>query len=125
MGAGMGFMGLPFLKDEGAATAFDNAAGERFTWSFTHIEVALGNAITRKAIDDNLYKAQFNPTNLGLIKSFKQTKEIIAADVFTQADCTLYCSIEFAGWSGITIPADCGYLQRWWKEVSERPSAKA
>src|SRR5215467_8721995 len=78
----MAFMGLPQLKDEGAQTAFDNAARERFTWNFVHIEVALGYAITRKAIDDNLYKAQFNPTNLKLQEAFAQFKEIQAANVF-------------------------------------------
>jgi len=78
----MAFMGLPQLKDEGAQTAFDNAAGERFTWNFVHSEVALGYAITRKAIDDNLYKAQFNPTNLKLQEAFAQFKEIQAANVF-------------------------------------------
>ena len=49
----------------------------------------------------------------------------IAADVFTQADCTLYCSIEFAGWSSVGIPDECKHLQRWWKDVSDRPSSKA
>jgi hypothetical protein len=77
----MAFVALPFLKDEGAATQFDNAAGERYTWAFVHIEVALGYAITRKAIDDNLYKQQFNPTNLKLQESFAQFKEIQAANV--------------------------------------------
>lgn len=77
----MAFVALPFLKEEGAATQFDNAAGERFTWSFVHIEVALGYAITRKAIDDNLYKAQFNPTNLKLQESFAQFKEIQGANI--------------------------------------------
>ena len=77
----MAFVGLPFLKDEGAATQFDNNAGERFTWAFIHIEVALGYAITRKAIDDNLYKAQFSPTNLKLQEAFAQFKEIQAANV--------------------------------------------
>ncbi len=77
----MAFVALPFLKDEGAATQFDNAAGERFTWAFVHIEVALGYAITRKAIDDNLYKQQFNPTNLKLQEAFAQFKEIQAANV--------------------------------------------
>jgi hypothetical protein len=77
----MAFVGLPFLKDEGAATQFDNGAGERFTWAFVHIEVALGYAITRKAIDDNLYKAQFNPTNLKLQEAFAQFKEIQGANV--------------------------------------------
>jgi hypothetical protein len=78
----MAFLSLPQLKDEGAATAFDNAAGERFTWNFVHIEVALGYAITRKAIDDNLYKAQFNPTNLKLQEAFAQFKEIQGANIF-------------------------------------------
>ena len=77
----MAFVALPFLKEEGAATQFDNAAGERFTWSFVHIEVALGYAITRKAIDDNLYKAQFNPTNLKLQESFAQFKEIQGTNI--------------------------------------------
>src|SRR5258705_2320050 len=78
----MAFVALPYLKDEGAATQFDNNAGERFTWAFVHIEVALGYAITRKAIDDNLYKAQFNPTNLKLQEAFAQFKEIQAANIF-------------------------------------------
>lgn len=78
----MAFMGLPQLKDEGAQTTFDNAAGERFTWSFFHVEVALGYAITRRAIDDNLYKQQFNPTNLKLQEAFAQFKEIQGANVF-------------------------------------------
>ena len=77
----MAFTALPYLKDEGAATQFDNAAGERFTWAFVHIEVALGYAITRKAIDDNLYKMQFNPTNLKLQEAFAQFKEIQGANV--------------------------------------------
>jgi hypothetical protein len=77
----MAFVALPYLKDEGAATQFDNAAGERFSWAFVHIEVALGYAITRKAIDDNLYKAQFNPTNLKLQEAFAQFKEIQGANV--------------------------------------------
>jgi hypothetical protein len=78
----MAFVALPFLKDEGAATQFDNNAGERWTWAFVHVEVALGYAITRKAIDDNLYKAQFNPTNLKLQEAFAQFKEIQAANIF-------------------------------------------
>ena len=77
----MAFTALPYLKDEGAATQFDNNAGERFTWAFVHLEVALGYAITRKAIDDNIYKAQFNPTNLKLQEAFAQFKEIQAANI--------------------------------------------
>ena len=81
----MRFLGLPQLKSEGGATAFDNNAGERFTFNFEHQEVALGYAITRKAIDDNLYKAQFNPTNLKLQESFAQFKEIQGANIMNNA----------------------------------------
>lgn len=49
----------------------------------------------------------------------------LAADVFTLADCTLYCSLGLASWVSIGIPDDCKHLQRWKQEVSERPSAKA
>jgi len=73
------------MKTEGGQTAFDNGAGERFIWNQEHTEIGLGYAITRKAIDDNVYKTQFHPSNLGLIESFSQTKEIFAANLFNTA----------------------------------------
>ena len=79
--AEMRFLGLAQLKTEGGQTAFDNSAGERYIYNQEHTEIALGYAITRKAIDDNLYKTQFMPSNLGLIESFQQTKEIYGANV--------------------------------------------
>jgi hypothetical protein len=79
--AEMRYLGLAQLKTEGGQTAFDNGAGERFVYNQEHIEVALGYAMTRKAIDDNLYKTQFTPSNLGLMESFHQTKEIYGADI--------------------------------------------
>lgn len=75
------YLGFAQLKTEGAPTTFDNNAGERFVWNQEHNEIALGYAITRKAIDDNLYKAQFQPSNLGLLESFAQTKEIYGANI--------------------------------------------
>jgi hypothetical protein len=83
--AEMRYLGLAQLKTEGGQTAFDNSAGERFVYNQEHIEIALGYAITRKAIDDNLYKTQFHPSNLGLIESFQQTKEIYGANVLNTA----------------------------------------
>jgi hypothetical protein len=83
--AEMRFLGLAQLKTEGAQTAFDNGAGERYVYNQEHTEIALGYAITRKAIDDNLYKTQFMPSNLGLIESFQQTKEIYGANVLNTA----------------------------------------
>ena len=83
--AEMRFLGLAQLKTEGGQTSFDNGAGERFIYNQEHVEIGLGYAITRKAIDDNLYKTQFAPSNLGLMESFQQTKEIYAANVLNTA----------------------------------------
>lgn len=83
--AEMRFLGLAQLKTEGGQTAFDNSAGERYVYNQEHTEISLGYAITRKAVDDNLYKTQFMPSNLGLMESFNQTKEIYGANVLNTA----------------------------------------
>jgi hypothetical protein len=83
--AEMRFLGYAQLKTEGGQTSFDNGAGERYVYNQEHVEIGLGYAITRKAIDDNLYKSQFAPSNLGLIESFQQTKEIYGANVLNTA----------------------------------------
>lgn len=83
--AEMRFLGLAQLKTEGGQTNFDNNAGERYIYNQEHLEIGLGYAITRKAIDDNLYKSQFNPSNLGLSNSFQQTKEVYGANTFNTA----------------------------------------
>jgi hypothetical protein len=83
--AEMRYLGLAQLKTEGAQTSFDNASGERYVYNQEHNEIALGYAITRKAIDDNLYKTQFAPSNLGLTESFQQTKEIYGANILNTA----------------------------------------
>lgn len=81
----MRYLGLAALKNEGGPTTFDNRAGERYVYNQTHTEIALGYAFTRKMIDDNLYKRQWQPSNLGLQKSFNQTKEIYGANIFNTA----------------------------------------
>ena len=83
--AEMRYPGLAQLKTEGGQTSFDNGAGERYVYNQEHNEIALGYAITRKAIDDNLYKTQFQPSNLGLIESFQQTKEIYGSNILNTA----------------------------------------
>jgi hypothetical protein len=83
--AEMRYLALAQLKTEGGQTQFDNQAGERYVYNQEHMEIGLGYAITRKAIDDNLYKTQFHPANLGLTESFHQTKEIYAANVLNTA----------------------------------------
>lgn len=75
------YTGLAQLKTEGGATTFDNASGQRFTYNALHNSVGLGFAITREALDDNLYKAEFNPQVMGLVESHLQTKEIFGANI--------------------------------------------
>lgn len=95
----MRFLGFAQLKQEGAPTSFDNAAGQRYTYNAEHFEIGLGYAITRKAIDDNLYKSEFGPSNDGLMESFKETEEIYAANVFN-AGTTYNASI---GGDGVAL----------------------
>lgn len=80
--AAMRYLGYAQLKQEGGPTAFDNNAGQRFVYNAEHLEIGLGYAITRKAIDDNLYRAEFGPSNDGLMEAFKETEEVFAANVF-------------------------------------------
>lgn len=79
------YLPMAVLKLEGAGTTFDNNSGERYVWNMEPIEAGLGYAITRKAIDDNLYQSAFMPTNLGLNKSFSEFWEVEAAGIFNNA----------------------------------------
>lgn len=114
--AEMRFLGLAQLKTEGGQTAFDNTAGERYVYNQEHVEIGLGYAITRKAIDDNLYKSQFAPSNLGLIESFHQTKEIYAANVLNTA--TTYNAA--VGGDGVALISDAHPIDG--GTISNRPS---
>ena len=83
--ASMRYLGLAALKNEGAPTVFDNQAGERYIYNQYHKEIGLGYAFTRRMVDDNLYKRQWRPSNLGLQKSFNQTKEIYGGSLLNTA----------------------------------------
>ena len=52
-------------------------------------------------------------------------KEFICSDRYTVADITAFICFEFAKWPKINIPDDCENLRKYYKSLSERPSAKA
>ena len=52
-------------------------------------------------------------------------EEFVAGPKWSVADATTLCAIDFAGWSDVKIPDDCRNLQRWYKAVDARPSARA
>lgn len=78
----MAYLGYAQFKNEGGQTFSDNNAGERYVYNAESFEVGLMYAITRKAIDDNLYKSEFKPQALGLLNSFKEFKEYQHSDIF-------------------------------------------
>jgi hypothetical protein len=77
-------LGLGQLRSEGAATAFEDM-GERFTYVYKHVAIALGFVMTKFAIRDNLYKTQFRPNARALKHSLSQTKETLGAAVLNNA----------------------------------------
>jgi len=81
----MALFGTARLKLEGGATEMDNEAGQRYVYNQEHMEIGLGFAITRRAIDDNLYQSQFRPSVDALGDSFAQTKEIYGASILNLA----------------------------------------
>lgn len=81
----MRYLPVAVVKQEGAPTTFDNASGQRYVYNQEHLEISLGFAITRKAIDDNLYKTEFGPSSMGLMEAFVRSEEIFAADVINTA----------------------------------------
>jgi hypothetical protein len=78
----MAYLPLAREKGEGQSTYYDDRAGERWLYSAEMRELSLGYIITRKAVEDNQYKSEFNPSNLGLQDVFATTKEIYAANIF-------------------------------------------
>lgn len=81
----MRYMATAAIKAEGEAMDFDNSAGERYVYTAKNLSIALGYAITREAIEDNLYKTEWNPNNLGLMDAFARTKETYGADILNTA----------------------------------------
>ena len=49
----------------------------------------------------------------------------VAGARITIADATTLAAVDFAGWSDVKIPPECGHLQRWHDMMNQRPSAKA
>ena len=51
--------------------------------------------------------------------------EFVAGDVYTIADITALCAIDFVAWVKFTIPAENARTLAWYAKASARPSAKA
>lgn len=76
-------------KPEGSPIKFDNAR-QGFTTRFTHVVYGLGFVITREMVEDDQYDVIGKAKAQKLAFSARQTKEVIAANVYNRAFNTSY-----------------------------------
>ena len=77
--------GMAAAQREGAAPMADNMAGARWTVTLETAEAGLQYTMTRKAIDDGLYRTEFQPTNLALNQGMRAFWNTYAANIFNNA----------------------------------------
>lgn len=81
--------GLMVQKSELAPVTFDTMR-QGYTTRYTHVTYALGFMVSREMVDDNMYsEISLKKANM-LARSARQTKEIVAANVYNRAFNTAY-----------------------------------
>jgi len=77
-------LGLAQIRAEGASTEFQDI-GEGPAAVYRHVVYSTGFVMTKIAIDDNLYEAQYPSASRALKSSMSQTKEIVGMAVLNNA----------------------------------------
>lgn len=86
---GVSSFGLAAAKSEGAAVSYDTES-QGFITRYDMITYALGFIITREMYEDDLYDQASQRKAEALAMSMRQTKEIIAANVYNRATTAGY-----------------------------------
>ena len=86
---GASYFGLAGIKQEGGAISYDTSR-QGFTSRYNHVVYALGFIITRESYKDDLYDVVGKQKASSLAFSMRQTKEIVAANVYNRAFNTSY-----------------------------------
>jgi hypothetical protein len=86
---GLSSFGLASVKNEGAPITYDTER-QGFTNRYNHVVYALGFIVTREIFEDDQYAKVGAQKAKGLARSMRQTKEIIAANVYNRAFNTSY-----------------------------------
>ena len=81
---GVSSFGLAVVKPEGAPISYDSER-QAFITRYNHVVYALGFVITREIVDDDQYDVVGQRKAQGLAFSMRQTKEIVAANVYNRA----------------------------------------
>lgn len=76
--------GLAPVKTEGGPITYDNEK-QGFTTRYRHVTYALGFVITREMFEDDLYAVAGERKAQALAFSIRQTKEVLAANVYNRA----------------------------------------
>jgi hypothetical protein len=96
---GISSFGLAVQKPEGAPISYDSER-QAFITRYQHVTYALGFIITREIMEDDQYAVVGERKAQGLAFSMRQTKEIVAANVYNRAFNT-----GFLGGDGATMIA--------------------
>ena len=99
---GVSSFGLAVQKGEGAPISYDTER-QGFVTRYQHVTYALGFIITREIMEDDQYSVVGQRKAKGLAFSMRQTKEIVAANVYNRAFNTNY-----TGGDGATLVASAG-----------------
>jgi hypothetical protein len=86
---GISSFGLAVNKAEGAPISYDSER-QSFTQRYQHAVFALGFIITREMMEDDQYDVVGQRKAQGLAFSMRQTKEVIAANVYNRAFNSAY-----------------------------------
>lgn len=76
--------GLAQVKPEGQSISYDDQS-QAYITRYTHVRYALGFTITHEAMVDNLYDVVGKRGAKDLAFSMRQTKEVVAANVYNRA----------------------------------------
>ena len=81
---GISSFGLAVQKSEGAPISYDSER-QAFITRYQHVVYALGFIITREMMEDDQYDVVGQRKAQGLAFSMRQTKEVVAANVYNRA----------------------------------------
>lgn len=96
---GVSSFGLAVVKPEGSPIQYDSER-QAFITRYQHVTYALGFVITREIMEDDQYDVVGQRKAQGLAFSMRQTKEIVAANVYNRAFDSAY-----AGGDGVQLVA--------------------
>jgi hypothetical protein len=86
---GVSSFGLAVVKPEGSPISYDSER-QAYITRYSHVVYALGFMITREIMDDDLYDVVGQRKAQGLAFSMRQTKEVVAANVYNRAFTAAY-----------------------------------